>query len=238
MEQTTELQTTNTQVAAASYQYKSLEEFRIACQNFQNRLNQLPPADSIDKTADGKASTVLISHIEMTLDEFFFGLWNTENFKWTVVANEILGSLDLVAVHPVSGRDIRRVGAAAIQIMVDATPDELKEQQTDSPEVKKKKKIERNKWALNPDNKKSGALDMGFPKLKAECLKNAAQSFGQLFGRDLNRKKSDKFKPLITPVLLQELVALLELKKEALSDEELKYAQRIIENEETASYAK
>jgi hypothetical protein len=39
-------------------------------------------------------------------------------------------------------------------------------------------------------------------------------------------------------VLLQELVALPELKKEALSDEELKYAQRIIENEETASYAK
>ena len=38
---------------------------------------------------------------------------------------------------------------------------------------------------------------MGFPKLKAECLKNAAQSLGKIFGRDLNRKQKDTFNPLL-----------------------------------------
>ena len=54
---------------------------------------------------------------------------------------------------------------------------------------------ERNKWALNPENKKPNALDMAFPKLKAECLKNAAQSLGKIFGRDMNRKIVDEYRP-------------------------------------------
>lgn len=177
------VQTNNNQVAQKQ-NFQSLEEYRVAIQNFTTRVNSTPPEDSIDKTADGKAKTVVISHIEMTLDEFFFGQWDTENFKWSVIANEIVGSMELVAVHPVTGREIRRTGAAAIQIMVDKAPEDVKG-------------TEKNKWALNPENKKSNALDMGFPKLKAECLKNAAQSFGKLFGRDLNRKIQDNYKPLI-----------------------------------------
>ena len=55
--------------------------------------------------------------------------------------------------------------------------------------------IERNRWALNADNKKPNALDLAFPKLKTECLKNAAVSFGKLLGRDLNRKNVDVYKP-------------------------------------------
>jgi hypothetical protein len=38
-------------------------------------------------------------------------------------------------------------------------------------------------------------LDLAFPKLKAECVKNAALSLGKLFGRDLNRKNKDEYKP-------------------------------------------
>lgn len=149
-------------------------EFRGKCQTFIQKLNNLPDAESIDKTPDGKAGTILISHIEMLLDEYFFGLWETENFKWAVIANEIVGSIDLCFYHPVTGIRMKRNGAAAIQIMVNAGTN-----------------------ALDVQNKKSNALDMGFPKLKAECLKNAANSLGKMFGRDLNRKKSDTFKGLL-----------------------------------------
>lgn len=45
---------------------------------------------------------------------------------------------------------------------------------------------------------------MGFPKLKAECLKNAAQSLGKIFGRDLNRKQKDTFNPLLKKEELKE----------------------------------
>jgi hypothetical protein len=164
---------------------EALVKFREAMQNFCARLNALPTADSVDKTPDGKAGTILISHIQMLLDEYFFGLWSEKNFKWQQIGNEIVGSLELEVIHPVWGKEIVRTGAGAITIMVDSAPDEVKA----DPKAK-------NLWALDMQNKKPNALDMGFPKLKAECMKNAANSFGKLFGRDLNRKKVDNYNPL------------------------------------------
>lgn len=156
----------------------------LKIQKFVSSLNNSDPISGVENTPDNKAKTLTISHVEMTLDEYFFGLWSTENFKWTTIQNEVVGSLDLVVVHPMNGMLIRRIGAASIIIQVDKVPDNLKGR-------------ERNEWALNVSNKKSNALDMGFPKLKAECLKNAAQSLGKIFGRDLNRKQKDTFNPLL-----------------------------------------
>lgn len=175
--------TPNTLVAA-----NDINQFRTSCQAFIEKLNNAPGQESIDQTPDGKASTILISHIEMLLDEYFFGLWETENFKWAVIANEIVGSIDLCFYHPVTGIRMKRTGAASVQIMVDKGTN-----------------------PLEVTNKKPNALDMGFPKLKAECLKNAANSLGKMFGRDLNRKKQDVFRPLLkvdTTKQLQDLAKL------------------------------
>ena len=155
-----------------------------ALQKFQQMLNSNPDKEGVEKTPDGKASTLVISHVETTLDEMFFGHWRTENFKWERMANEVVGSLDLVVIHPITGYELRRSGAGAIVIMVDKVPS----QYAADP-------IERNRWALNADNKKPNALDLAFPKLKTECLKNAAVSFGKLLGRDLNRRNVDVYKP-------------------------------------------
>lgn len=155
-----------------------------ALQKFQQMLNAAPDKDGIEKTPDGKAVTLVVSHVETTLDEMFFGHWRTENFKWERMANEVVGSLDLVVIHPITGYELRRTGAASIVIMVDKVPSALAADP-----------VERNRWALNADNKKPNALDLAFPKLKTECLKNAAVSFGKLLGRDLNRKNADVYKP-------------------------------------------
>ncbi|MFO0204151.1 MAG: hypothetical protein ACK528_13590, partial [Alphaproteobacteria bacterium] len=152
-----------------------------ALQKFQQMLNGTPDVAGIEKTPDLKAQTLVISHVETTLDEMFFGHWRTENFKWERMANEVVGSIDLVVIHPISGYELRRSGAASIVIMVDRAPQNLDN-------------IERNRWALNADNKKPNALDLAFPKLKTECIKNAALSLGKLFGRDLNRKNFDVYK--------------------------------------------
>lgn len=206
---------------------ESLEAFRIACQNFNSRLHSQPNAESLDKTPDGKAQTVTISHIEMTLDEYFFGLWETENFRWNQIGNEVVGAIDLKVFHPVVNGWLKRTGAASIVIMVDKAPEGISQQ-------------ERNQWALNTANKKSNALDMAFPKLKAECLKNAAQSLGKLFGRDLNRKKQDGFNPLIKPqsVSFEEVEALFNLKKDTIPKENLPTYQLIIDTKEVQSYSK
>lgn len=162
--------------------YPLAPETLDSLQKFQTRLNSLPSELAVESTPDRKAQTVVISHIEMTLDELFFGQWRTENFKWNAIGNEVQGSIELVAVHPVTGFEIRRTGAASIIIMVDKVPDGVTG-------------TERNQWALNPSNKKANALDLAFPKLKSECVKNAAQSLGKIFGRDLNRKNADQYQP-------------------------------------------
>ena len=162
--------------------YPLTPETLDSLQKFQTRLNSAPSELAVETTPDKKAQTVVISHIEMTLDELFFGQWRTENFKWSAITNEVQGALELVCIHPVTGFEIRRTGAASIIIMVDRVPEGVEGTQ-------------RNQWALNPSNKKANALDMAFPKLKSECLKNAAQSLGKIFGRDLNRKNADKYQP-------------------------------------------
>lgn len=162
----------------------SAENKITTVQEFLARLNAEPNPSAIDKTPDGKASTVVISAIETTLDEMFLGMWSTKNFKTKVIANEVVGELELEVVHPITGHTITRTGAAAIQITVDKVPDEIKDNSQ-----------KKNMWALDPSNKKSNALDLTYPKLKAECTKNAAQTLGKIFGRDLNRKKTDSFKP-------------------------------------------
>lgn len=173
------------------------KELKLDLQKFQKVLNKIPVA-GIDRTPDNKASTLVISQVEMSLDELFFGQWSTKNFTWNQVMNEVVGSIDLVVLHPVSGLEITRVGAASITIMVDKVPDEIKDDSQ-----------KRNQWALDPNNKKPSALDLAFPKLKAECVKNAALSLGKLFGRDLNRKKFADYKPLLKGIDIEVSRALL-----------------------------
>lgn len=121
-----------------------------------------------------------ISHMEMALDEVFFGVWNTTDFRWQVISNEIVASMQLSVFHPLTEKWITRTGAAAIQIMVDSIPEA---------EAKKMTRQEKNSWAVDIANKKPGALaNGGFAKLKAECFKNACISLGRYFGRDVNRE--------------------------------------------------
>lgn len=206
--------TGNTQVAAYNM---TDEDFREKLQNFAQRLNSEPNASELRKTPDGKANSLPISFIEMTLDEYFFGLWSTENFKWSTIANEIVGSIDLIVLNPVSGMPLKRVGAASIQIMVNKGTD-----------------------ALDVNNKKPNALDMGFPKLKAECTKNAAQSLGKLFGRDINRQHADTFNGIFkkSPVPLAELKRLYNEKQELVPPDKQVDAERIIANHEENSFNK
>ena len=154
---------------------------------FSKMLNSEPNPAELKPTPDGKAKYLPISFVEMTLDELFFGQWSIENFKWSAIQNEVQGSLELIVVHPITGLLIRRTGAASIVITVDKVPEDIKNDNK-----------AKNMHALNVENKKSNALDMAFPKLKAECLVNAAKSLGKIFGRDINRPLADNYQPKIT----------------------------------------
>ena len=89
----------------------------LKIQKFVSSLNNSDPISGVENTPDNKAKTLTISHVEMTLDEYFFGLWSTENFKWSVIQNEVVGSLDLIVVHPMNGKFIvtgKQIGRAHV----------------------------------------------------------------------------------------------------------------------------
>lgn len=161
------------------------EKTRLLLQDFTRRLNVEPDPREFGETADGKAKTLPISFVEMTLDELFGGQWELSDVSTTQIFNEVVGTGILTVWHPVTGRPLKRAGFAAVVITQDSGA------------------------ALADFNmtKKKNALDLTFPKLKAEILKNAAQSLGKVFGRDINRKAKDVFRPTARPITDEELVA-------------------------------
>lgn len=152
-------------------------------QDFTRRLNADPDIREFDKTPDGRAQFLPVSFVEMTLDELFLGQWELSEPTYQQIFNEVVGTGILTVWHPITGRAIRRAGFGAVVITQD-------------------------KDAAIADfniTKKKNALDLTFPKLKAEILKNAAGSLGKVFGRDINRKQRDTFKPTLKPLSDQAL---------------------------------
>lgn len=151
-------------------------EVLINLQKMVAFFNKQPaPANiKINKFANN-AEFLPISMVETQLDETFFGLWQTENFRTKLIANEIVGEIELKVFHPITKQWLTRTGAAAVQIQ------QLKD----------------TSIATIGENKIKNTLVKDYPHLKAECVKNAAKSIGKSFGRDLNRKDVDTYNPLI-----------------------------------------
>lgn len=138
-------------------------------EGFAKVLNQVPPKNEVQINKAANNSKYLpISFVQMKLDEMFFGLWETVNFEYQVIANEIVGRLELRVFHTVAKMWISRTGAAAAMI----------QQKKNSP-------------ITDIGAKHKNTLVKDFPHLEAECLKNAAKKLGKMFGRDLNRDYTD-----------------------------------------------
>jgi len=137
---------------------------------FQKFLNANPDKQEVKTNSMANNSQYIsIATVERKLDELYSGLWQTDNFRWSVVANEIVGAIDLKVFHPVAKCWITRTGAASALIQT----------AKDKP--------------ATVENKIKNTLVKDMPHLKAECLKNAAKSLGTVFGRNLNRGAEDDF---------------------------------------------
>ena len=139
--------------------YKSIE-------NFQAELNKQPAkSDIMSQRLGGKEVGYLpIGLIEKYLDEMFSGLWSIENVHYQVVINSIAVSLELKVFNPVSQGWITRSGVGAVKIQ-----------------------LNKDAKSLDVEQIKADAIQKGLPAAKAFALKNAAQSLGELFGRNINR---------------------------------------------------
>lgn len=148
----------------------------IPFEKFLKALNTPPKKSGSVQTNPyaNNSKYIPISYVEMWLDQYFFGLWETVNFKTEVVVNEIIGSIELKVYHPYKNIWITRTGAASTPIQ-----------------------LQRGSGVTEVQQKIHNTLVKDYPHLKAECVKNAARSLGKLFGRDLNRKFEDTYTPLL-----------------------------------------
>lgn len=163
-------------------------EVRLRAQNFLRLLHKNPDSNDIRINSFANNSKYLpISFLEMNLDEMFFGAWQTTNFQYKVVANEIIGSIELSYLHPTLNIWITRIGAGSVMIQYEAQYEELP--------GGKKKKIKTNITDISL--KITNTLSKDFPHLKAECFRNACLSIGKSFGRDLNREFQDQYQPIL-----------------------------------------
>jgi hypothetical protein len=138
---------------------------------FSKKINEHPAATEIKvNKAAGNSKYLPISFIEMSLDEIFLGQWDFEFKGFQVIANEIVGYGLLTVTHPITGREIKRSGTAAVMIQ--------QKKDSDITDISAKYK---------------NTLVKDFPHLESECLKSAARKLGKLFGRDLNREHEDEF---------------------------------------------
>jgi hypothetical protein len=158
--------------------YSESEKIKLLTQDFQRRLNLEPDPREFEPTPDGRARTLPISFIDMTLDELFLGQWEMSEPHYSQIFNEVVGTAVLTVWHPITQRPIKRIGWASVVITQD------KDAQIADFNITKKK----------------NALDLSFPKLGAEIRKSAAQTLGKVFGRDINRKAVDVFKPALKPL--------------------------------------
>lgn len=160
---------------------QELTEWRVRLQNFTQRLNTPPKPEEVRVNQfAGNTQYLPISFVEMTLDEMFFGLWETRDFRWQAMANEIVGSIILRVFHPVANQWIERTGASATMI-----------------------RQQKGAGITDLNAKIHNALEMDFPHLKTDCIVNAAKSLGKSFGRDLNRVYTDLYRPIITGQAIQ-----------------------------------
>jgi len=138
-----------------------------ALQGFRQFLNRKPASSWITDSYDKKYKTFKIGDLMQLLDMVYFCQWSTKNFRYETISNEIVGVIELHVTNPLTQHVRVITGTAAIVIMVDKGAD-----------------------PMDITRKKAKALETGFPKLSAMCLKNAARQLGTLFGRDINREVS------------------------------------------------
>lgn len=146
----------------------------IAMERFNTYLNtDPPPSEVFENKHAGNTKYLPISFLEMELDQVFFGVWETKDFKTTVIGNELAGSVTLRVYHPIANVWIERVGAAGTMIRT----------VKDMP--------------VTVENKIKNAIEMDYPHLLADCFRNACKHLGKRFGRDLNRKYVDHYRALM-----------------------------------------
>lgn len=150
--------------------YNRLDEFNLL-------MNQNPPKEWLKRNPfGGNALYIPIERVEFLLKRIF------KNYKIEVreivqIFNGVSCTVRLHYIHPITGEWSFHdgVGAGQIQTKKGSSPADMQ-------------------------NINNNAIQLCVPIARAEAVKNAAKTFGKLFGSDLNRKSSPNYNRELIPM--------------------------------------
>lgn len=152
-------------------------EVRSKMNDLNILLNQEPKKEWIAyhptvKVKDSQGNTVPLQFIPIEKVEYLltaiFGTWWVEIKSVSLIANSVVVVVRLNVIDPVTGTNRFQEGVGACPIQIKAN----------------------SGGAIDFANMQSGAIQMGSPSAESYAISDAADKFGKIFGKDLNRKNS------------------------------------------------
>jgi hypothetical protein len=157
-----------------------------------------------------------INRVEWLLSRIFTKWW-VEIKSTQLMANSVVVAVRVYVQNPLSKLTEWNEGIGASPI------------QTDS-----------GKGAMDWNYAKSHGVQIAAPIAESFAIKDAAEKWGKVFGKDLNRKDIINYDGLLKPseVTIDHIMSLYHEKLKLLSADDKKFAERIINAQEKASYTK
>lgn len=128
-------------------------------------LNQEPPKNWIKKHPMTKGDYLPIERVEYLLSRIFTKWW-VQVKEVQCIANSVVVTVTLYVINPINGETLCNDGIGASPI------------QTNS-----------GAGAMDWNQAKAAGVTMAAPSAESYAIKDAAEKFGKLFGKDLNRKE-------------------------------------------------
>jgi hypothetical protein len=178
-------------------------------------LNQPPPAKWIKQHPMTKGEYLPIERVEYLLSRIYTKWW-VEVLNTQCLANSIVCTVRLYVVNPITGGTEYNDGIGASPIQTD-----------------------KGAGAMDWNKAKADGVMKAAPAAESYAIKDAAEKFGKLFGKDLNRKEEIVYNDLLkTSVSEAELKDLWDLKKDSIPSDQFENCERVINNKEKGSYNK
>jgi len=140
---------------------------------FMVLLNNEPPKSWIKVHPMTKGDYLPIERVEMLLSRIFVKWW-VEVRQIQTVANAIVVTVRLNVINPITGESDYQDGIGAAPIQTD-----------------------KGSGAMDFNAVKADAVMKAAPAAESYAIKDAAEKFGKLFGKDLNRKEEISYESLI-----------------------------------------
>ena len=185
----------------------------MAANKLQVLLNQQPPELWLCEHPMSKTKYLPIQKVEYLLTRIYPRWW-VEVRSVQLIANSVVVTVRLFVHNPITGEIEHNDGVGASPIQTD-----------------------KGAGAVDFNAVKSIGVQLATPSAKSYAIKDAAEQFGEIFGRSVSRKDVMDYTSLLVATE-SDIVQLFNEKQELLAPEDRAAIKHIIDTKEEISYQK